>query len=266
MTHQVRLDPDRAVVLKRFVSTERGEAAREWRALRLLAEHVPGLAPAPIRADLTAHPPVIEMSLLPGQPLGGQALTAAQQAAVAEALQRMWASVPPGAVLPVAGELPAVTQLTRHVRDLAGGQCQLGDDPLVRRAAAAGLSWLAAAAPAGSERFPPVFGHGDANLANFLWDGTRLRIVDWEDSGLSDRPFELAALVEHISAWSDGGLDADVFVSRFDLNGAEMARLTDCRRLAALVWLLFLRPGGPASARNPPGTLRLQAERLLAVL
>jgi hypothetical protein len=50
----------------------------------------------------------------------------------------------------------------------------------------------------------------------------------------------------------------------FDLTPAERARLADCRRLAALHWLLLLRPGSPASDRNPPGTLRLQAERLLA--
>jgi thiamine kinase-like enzyme len=51
-----------------------------------------------------------------------------------------------------------------------------------------------------------VLGQGDANLANFLWDGTQIRIVDFEDSGPSNRTFELAVLVEHLSAWSDAGL------------------------------------------------------------
>jgi thiamine kinase-like enzyme len=35
-------------------------------------------------------------------------------------------------------------------------------------------------------------GHDDPNLANFLWDGGQIRLVDFEDSGPSDRPFELA--------------------------------------------------------------------------
>jgi len=34
----------------------------------------------------------------------------------------------------------------------------------------------------------------------------------------------------------------------------------------ALFWLLMLLPGGPASTRNPPGTLSLQASRLLTLL
>jgi hypothetical protein len=46
----------------------------------------------------------------------------------------------------------------------------------------------------------------------------------------------------------------------------EEARLRDFRRLSALFWLILLRPGGPASARNPPGTLERQAQRLLCLL
>jgi thiamine kinase-like enzyme len=111
-----------------------------------------------------------------------------------------------------------------------------------------------------------VFGQGDPNLANFLWDGDRVRIVDFEDSGLSDRAFELADAVEHLSTWIDSGLDGDKFLRAFDLSRAERSRLADCRRLAALFWLLRLQPGGNASLRNPPGTLRRQAERLLALL
>jgi len=38
------------------------------------------------------------------------------------------------------------------------------------------------------------------------------------------------------------------------------------RRLAAFYWLILLLPDGPASCRNPPGTLERQANRLLTVL
>jgi len=37
----------------------------------------------------------------------------------------------------------------------------------------------------------PVVAHGDPNLANYLWDGTRVRIVDFEDAGRGDRTVEL---------------------------------------------------------------------------
>jgi hypothetical protein len=284
LTHQVSVDPARRVVVKRFVQAHRGEADREWRALTLLADHAPGLAPEPILADLAANPPVIEMSLLPGEPLGGQPLTAEQESALVRALGQLWQSVPVSRVVPLPGEAGNDAQLVSVVRRLAVQAQDPGNDPVVRAAHSAGLNWLAwavsengrlagqnsDAGPGGGRPGWPglsaVFGQGDANLANFLWDGERVRLVDFEDSGPSDRAFELAVLVEHVSAWSDSGLDAGVFVRAFELSAAERSRLADCRRLAALFWLLNLRPGGNASSRNPPGTLRRQAERLLALL
>jgi len=273
-THQVSIDHGRQIVVKRYVQAERGQPAREWRALTLLAEHAPGLAPEPILADLTGAPPVVEMSLLAGEPLGGQPLTADQELAVVRALGQLWQSVPVSEVTPLPDEVPATTQLIRIVRQLAGQGHDLGADLVVRKARSAGLDWMSWAmaetgqlgASLDAASIPRVFGQGDANLANFLFDGERVRLVDFEDSGISERPFELAVLVEHISAWSDAGLAGERFISAFDLSVAERTRLADWRRLAALYWLLRLRPGGDAEQRNPPGTLRRQAERLLALL
>ncbi len=267
LTHQISVHPERGVVVKRYVGYARGEPAREWRALRLLAEHAPGLAPEPLRADLHADQPVVEMSLLPGEPLGGAPLTPEQESALVRALGQLWQSVPADRVVAVAGEYGNEAQLVHLVSDLAGSEPDMGADSLVQAAYSAGVDWLTWAVtvtgdPAGRQ---PVLGQGDGNLANFLWDGERVRIVDFEDSGLSDRAFELAVLVEHISAWLGAGLRGDQFTAAFDLTPAERARLAYCRRLAALTWLLFLRPGSAASNRNPPGTLRLQAERLLAL-
>jgi hypothetical protein len=58
----------------------------------------------------------------------------------------------------------------------------------------------------------------------------------------------------------------NVFLTRFSLTKSKRARLSEFRRLAALFWLLMLLPDGPASKRNPPGTLQRQASRLLALL
>jgi Phosphotransferase enzyme family len=268
LTHQVSLDPEREVAVKRYRQYSRGEPAREWRALRLLAEHAPGLAPEPLHADLDSAESVIEMSLLPGAPLGGAPLAQQEESALVRALGQLWQSVPVDRIVAVAGEQGNnEAQLVQEVRHLVGQGPGLGDDPLVQAAYGAGADWLTWAVsvtgdPAGRQ---PVFGQGDANLANFLWDGERVRIVDFEDSGLSDRAFELAVLIEHISAWLGAGLNAQQFIQAFDLTPAERARLADCRRLAGLHWLLQLRPGAPASERNPPGTLRYQAERLLAL-
>jgi hypothetical protein len=63
-------------VIKRFRSWDRGEHQREWRALNVLAEFAPGLAPVPLSADLDAVPPAITMTRLPGEPLASQPITA----------------------------------------------------------------------------------------------------------------------------------------------------------------------------------------------
>lgn len=286
-SHAISIDPEREIVVKRFVQADRREPAREWRALTLLAEHAPGLAPEPIRADLEADPPVIEMSLLPGEPLGGQPLAPGQESALVRAMGQLWQSVPVGRVTQVPGEsgneaqlVSAVTALAVHARDPA-------DDPVVQRATSAGLNWLTWAVGesgglAGQDSYADpgpgdrrgagwpgvvrVFGQGDGNLSNFLWDGERVRIVDFEDSGLADRAFELSIFVEHRSVWSESGFDGDEFIRAFGLTAAERGRVADCRRLAALYWLLRLPSDVEPNSGTQPGLLRPQAERLLALL
>jgi hypothetical protein len=69
-THEVRIDRVRGLVVKRFRSACRGEPVRELTALSLLARFAPGLAPAPVSADLDSDFPVIVMSLLHGAERG----------------------------------------------------------------------------------------------------------------------------------------------------------------------------------------------------
>ncbi|MFA1539718.1 hypothetical protein [Actinomadura monticuli] len=53
-THVIELGPD--VVVKRYRSRRNDEPRREWRALTLLHEHAPDVAPVPISADLDVEP------------------------------------------------------------------------------------------------------------------------------------------------------------------------------------------------------------------
>lgn len=261
VTHRLRVDHEQQVVVKRYPENTRGEAAREWRALRLLAEHAPRLAPEPVSAELDASPPSIVMSLLPGEPLGARPLAQPQERALAVAIGRLWQSVPVGLVTPVDGERGAQAELERMVRGWAAAAADAAD-PLVRAALNQGTGWLAGADLPGPDPrvIPQVLGHGDASLTNFLWDGELVRILDFEDSGVSDRAFELAVLVEHVSAWRDSELDAERFAGGFDLSLAERAKLAAWRRMAALYWLLRLHEGGEQDELRP------QAERLLSVL
>jgi aminoglycoside phosphotransferase len=265
-THDVSIDALGGFVAKRFRSWARDEPAREWRALRLLDEYAPGLAPRPLSATLNRFPPVITMSRVPGEPLGSAAVGPAHVHALVAALDRLWRSVPPQRLAGPGERNPAA--FSGQVRQALAAGYALGADVRVRRAAARASAWLASGAVdravAACDRV--VLGQGDPCLANFLWDGREMRLVDFEDSGPSDRAFELAILVEHLSAWLDAGLDAGRLLDLFEPTAAERERLLEFRRLAALFWLVLLRPGGPAGRRNPPGTLRRQADRLLALL
>ena len=268
VTHEVAISG--ATVVKRFPDCTREEPRREWRALTLLAQYAPGLAPEPVRSDLMADPPEIIMSRLPGEPLGRRAAPDAQVSAVAAAFHRLHHAIP----APVLGTVDEVGHgggpqwFSEHVRGLAAG-CRAGSlDPLPRRAYDRVLGWLdrGGARALDLPALRPVYAHGDGNLANRLWDGTQVRLVDFEDSGRGGRAQDLADFVEHITVWAHAGIDARAFLGRFDLSPAEHRQISELRRLHAAHWLMILLPGGGAYHRNPPGTFERQANRTLELL
>jgi hypothetical protein len=264
-THGVEIMADR--VVKRFRSCTGGEHDREWRALTLLDRYAPDLAPAPLSADLAADPSVVIMSRLPGEPLRGGVVQPIQLEAMARTLARVFDALP-GAL---ASSLPRRRHSLRQIETATrSSKRELPADApgTIRDAVTEGFRWLEIA-PFGLGRHPdvpPVFGQGDGNLANFLWDGDRVRLVDFEDSGRSDRAYELADLTEHVATWVDTDFDASLFLGHFSLSTTEERRLSECRRLFALHWLLFLAREDPAHPRNPPGTAERQADRLQSLL
>ena len=268
-THSLTFTGDR--VVKRYRSWDRGEPDREWSGLGLLHEHAPGVSPQPLRLRAEDGAPVIEMTRVAGEPLGMARLSPAQVDALAHALTRMYWAIPGEALarLPERlwvgrrppGELPAL--LRGWVRGT----------PPVTCAPAAGAPraaecWLDSADPGeltGSlaER---VFTHGDGNIGNFLWDGDRCRVVDFEDAGVSDPAYEAADLLEHVSVRLPGLIEADALAGALGLSRSQRARLRGFRRLMAVYWLLMLLPGNPACHRNPPGSLEWQAAHVSQLL
>ncbi|GAA3447775.1 aminoglycoside phosphotransferase family protein [Planomonospora venezuelensis] len=265
-THSLDIRDD--VVVKRYTSWKRGEPYREWAALTLLAKHTPDLAPAPIEATLEAHPPTIVMSRLPGRVLRGEHAGDEQITAMAAALTRLH-QIPARVVDEVAPAPWGPKTAVDKTRAWADTQPDLGHDPLVREAFRAGAAWLASADPDNltANPLPPVLGLADGNRANYLWDEheRRVRLIDWEDSGRSDRAFELGEVCEHISQ-HDGALDAEQLLAHLDLTAAEAERVRGFRRLIALGWFLQLGPNGPATPHNPADTLERQAERVVQLL
>jgi len=239
------------LLVKRYTSWARGEPRREWSVLQRVHGHVEDLTPRPVAADLDADPPTVTMTVLPGEPLDENP-TPAQIDALAAAMATLWA-VPHHNIPSVdvwRDDLDFARRLTTARRPARGVAAAAYD---------AAASWWHGPDPAllHTEPTMTVLGHRDPNLANYLWDGQKVRIVDFEDAAISDPATELALLVEHLSARQ---LDADGFCSRFDV---DVIRLRAARRLWATFWLWLLLPGGPSHWRNPPGTADAQAERLL---
>lgn len=262
-THAVSFEG--ATVTKRYVSWARDEHLREWTALQRISASAPDLVPTPLglspsdpalamRSELAMSrlaEPVLSMSLVAGRPLGG-ALTAAELDGLEAALRELW-SIPADGLAPVG--LPALVERARE------GVSSFEGCGIVAEAHVAAAEWLRSSEV--DRLFEPaeaVIGHGDPNLSNYLWDGIRVRIVDFEDAGRSDLAVELANLVEHISARET---DWTGFVSRFPV---DRQRFLTARRLWSIFWLILLRPGAPSSLRNPPDTRIHQSTRVLTLL
>ncbi|NUW30417.1 aminoglycoside phosphotransferase family protein [Nonomuraea sp. SMC257] len=265
-THRVEIRDDR--VVKRYIGEDTELAGREWRALTLLAEHAPGLAPQPIALEPPVPAPpgaagtgassgAVTMSRLPGVALRSLPDAGAYAAHLARAVGELHAAVPRDVLAGVPERPWHLGPLVAQVKEWCARWKPR--EPLADQAVREGARWLAGWRP-GDEGVTPVFGAGDGNLANFLWDGVRVRIVDFEESGRSDRAFELSEISQHVAMWVDGEVDV---LAHVELSPAEGRRLTGCRRLHALMWLFLLSSEGP---RNPPGTFRRQAGRVLRSL
>ncbi|MEU5591989.1 phosphotransferase [Streptomyces sp. NPDC020298] len=206
-------------------------------------------------------------SRLIGRPLRGRLIDERQIKALAEAVATLHSAVPPSALDEVPLRPGRQGELISHI-DAWSARTHTPASSSVSLAMAAGIAWLAKSGldTPGEPSVPAVFGPGDGNLANYLWDGSKVRVVDFEDSGRSDRAFELAEITEHVSSWVDHPLDVPAFLGHFNLTPAETSRLRECRRLLALVWLFLLSFDDPDHPRNPPGTADRQADRLLELL
>ncbi len=264
-THDVVLGDTE--VVKRYRSWDRGEAEREWQALTLLHHHCPGLAPEPFAFRRENGTPVIVMARVPGTPLGSSPLTPEQVVAVAKAMQKLHRALPEAGLVNVEERRSGPREMVEDLRSWSrSAHAPVG--PLVTSAEEAAIAWLDGLSAsdlvgASTER---VFTLADGNLGNFLWDGDRCRLVDFEDSGLSQVPYEVADLVEHVSVWLPGLIDADLLVDTLGLSSDQRLRLANCRTLFRVYWLLMLLPGNRGHERNPAGSVERQAQRLLDML
>jgi Ser/Thr protein kinase RdoA (MazF antagonist) len=259
-THELTFAGPR--LTKRYTSWQRGEHRREWAALRHIHSHAPDLVPEPIAADLDGVPPSVVMTVVAGEPMDADPTPEQIQALVA-AICALWAVPDGGGGGPWSDDLHFARRLTDGPRPEAG---------ITAAAYDAATAWWNGGDPELLRSRPQatVLGHRDANLANYLWDGRCVRIVDFEDTRTSDPATELAILIEHLSARQ---IDPAVLCRHFDVRHFDVdhfdvdhERLRAARRLWAMFWLRLLLPGGRSAGRNPPGAADEQARRLLRLL
>jgi Ser/Thr protein kinase RdoA (MazF antagonist) len=165
-------------------------------------------------ADILARMPA---EIGPSSPLGfvthGVVLEegVAQVDAMAAALGRLHHAIP-SAVLDAVAQAPGNPQFAiSRARDMAAACTADSLDPQPRQAYRSALAWLDGgwAEKSALANLHPVLAQRDPNLANHLWDGREVRLVDFEKSGRGDRAGELADFVEHISVWTHAGIDAE---------------------------------------------------------
>lgn len=255
-------------VTKTYRSWARGEPQREWSALGLLQRHTPGLAPQPLSADLHGEPPSVVMTRLPGESLANAPVTTDQTEAMAAALHRLHTAVPATDLTNQPLRISNPAEAVASLRAWRQEPHELGDDPQTVAAFDSASRWLESAEPDQlvAADVPPVFAMGDGNLSNFIWCDGEVRLVDFEDSGRSDRAFELADIVEHISMWVDEPVNTHLLMDALVLEAKERTRFVGCRKLWSTFWLLMLLPSGRAHARNPVGTIDRQVQRVLRLL
>jgi aminoglycoside phosphotransferase (APT) family kinase protein len=183
------------------------------------------------------------------------AITQSQTAGLVAAITALWAVPFEG----IAGVPPWTDALDFARRLTAGPRPASG---VTATAYDAAVEWWHGPDPELLRRPPAtvVLGHRDPNLGNYLWDGHRIRIVDFEDAAVSDPAMELAILLEHMS-WR--AIDCEPLRA---LPAVDVRRLVAARRLWAMFWLRLLLPGGRSAGRNPPGTADHQARRLLELI
>lgn len=256
--HELVIETD--VVRKRYLRTDRDQAQREWSTLAWLAEQAPGLAPRPLDRDVPAA--TVVMSRIPGEPIECT-FTTQQMTAMIDSYRELYA-------VPVPADMPfRFFHPEQFMANLTGWLAEAPRDGLsepVRRALAEAEDWNAALRPQLREILDPVVAQADGNVHNMLWDGDRVRLIDFEYAGVGDLAFEVADLVEHVSSRLRGLLEPDRLLAGFELSAAQRRRVEDFRIVLATFWLLMLLPGSPGHARNPRGSAERQAEHLLALL
>jgi aminoglycoside phosphotransferase (APT) family kinase protein len=234
---------DGPVCVKIYRVDERRRAEREWLSLTFLSGYQAGSAPLPLWADPHPGQPAIGMSLVAGRPFPETREQREPLRALA-GVQRQYAELPLHVEL---GTLERIDSASHYVRRITGIWAPVirsyPTDALTRDLLRILSRWEDGGDSAVlAEPARRIFSRGDSNLLNWLWDGSRVGVVDFEFAGYSDLAFDCADLAEHISS-REAGIDDQAWAEvtgLAGLGGEDNRRFEAARRTCALRWLAVL--------------------------
>lgn len=252
------------VVLKVYSRPRRGEAEREWRTLGLLEP----LDVAPYPISFHDHPlfPTVAMSYLPGSAKDPSELREDELLSIFETHRKIQRLGVPGGVEDAINHPTNGLTRTRRYLDvyLASARELFGNAPSLEDAWNLAREWVARLEVedlVGSQR--AVLCRGDVNLVNYLWSGTEVKLIDFEDAGLNHPSFELADMAEHPNSRQVPGMRWEKVMETF---GLDPEAVWAGRRLLAVFWMTILAGKPRARDLNPPGALEEAACRVNAYL
>ena len=219
---------------------------REVGGMCMLIDRVPGLCPQPL--SWNSVPAWLLMELLPGSHLGNVALTESQLVELGAAYKALYQITPT-----TLGERLWVIDwdirfhvewMRDHLPMLVNAGCE---DEAAAEASSLMGDWLDSDDPAWFLETSDwiVFARGDQNMANAMWDGERIRFVDFEYCGWNDLPRDLSLVTDHVQSYATPIEGWNIFLEQFDLTPTQHRRLQAGRRRQALSWLAkeCLKPG-----------------------
>ncbi|MBG0818660.1 phosphotransferase [Planomonospora sp. ID82291] len=232
------------ICVKLYKIDERRRFDRESHALAVVAASGVDDVPVLLWQDPAKPYPVIGMTLLPGRPVVDIGPPAAQETAL-KALAALHARLHEIPLTGLLARLPRIDSTSHYLHRITTLWPRQLVDAADDRLTAEMLALLRRWDDSGDRQVllapvPPVFSRGDANLLNWLWDGRRIRCVDFEFAGHSDVAFDAADLTEHISARDVPDEVWENLAAGLGITDALMPRFRAAQRTCALRWLAVL--------------------------
>lgn len=242
--------------IKVFKVDIRQRGQREWETLLYLREHGIDYMPAPYQFATVDGTAILVMELVRGSHLGHKYLSRAQLEILACRVKRLhtlpFEGRPEKArVFLAPARVDGLIDLMKGVpvQDQATAQC-LALWNTISRGSALGLL---------RQTGELVFSRMDTSLANMLWDGATIRLVDLEYGGWTERVFDLAEQVEHVQSRETPDSEWAWYLQQFSLPPEECSRLKLAQRLLAFDWA---RRFWPAKDERSSDNFLEQVERV----